>query len=87
MHTTKSDIKAWCRILEQYQRKPFTQYGAAHLLGYLRRCQHIGELQYDQYISQWLECIRLIIRYDPNSEYNLSLVSLYHELQSLNNEP
>lgn len=83
MNIAQQDIRTWHTILRKYQRKPFTQHGASHLMGYLRRCAELGELQPDPYIPQWLDCIRLIIRRSQQEENELALVSLYHALKDI----
>jgi hypothetical protein len=77
---TTRDILIWHKTVARYNRKPYTQHGAAHLVGYLRRCADVGELQPDPYVSQWRECIKLIIKRD-RPEDELKLVSLYHALE------
>jgi hypothetical protein len=83
MQVSKADLQAWYKLLQQYQRKPFTNYGANHLLGYLRRCIELDALQPDPYIPQWLQCIRCIMRYQKTPDDELKLVSLYQALAEI----
>jgi len=81
MDISQRDILIWHKTIARYNRKPYTQYGAAHLLGYLRRCADVGELQTDPYVRQWCECVKLIIKRDRPEADELKLVSLYHALE------
>jgi hypothetical protein len=76
----EQDIKVWHEIIAHYNRKPYNKLGIKHLLGYLKRCSELGELQPDRYTSQWRYCIRYILRHRPNPEHELALVSLYYTL-------
>jgi hypothetical protein len=81
MDISRRDILIWHKTIARYNRKPYTQYGAAHLLGYLRRCADVGELQTDPYVCQWRECVKLIIKRNRPEADELKLVSLYHALE------
>ena len=81
MDISQRDILIWHKTVARYNRKPYTQYGAAHLRGYLRRCADVGELQPDPHMRQWCECIKLIIKRDRPEADELKLISLYHALE------
>jgi len=81
MDISQRDILVWHKTVARYNRKPYTQYGAAHLIGYLRRCADVGELQPDPHIPQWCACIKLVIMRDRPDTDELKLISLYHALE------
>jgi hypothetical protein len=81
MDISQRDILIWHKTMTRYDRKPYTQYGVTHLIGYLRRCADIGELQPDPYVNQWRECVKLIIKRDRPETDELKLISLYHALE------
>jgi len=81
MDISQRDILIWHKTVARYDRKPYTQHGIAHLIGYLRRCADVGELQTDPYVRQWCECVKLIIKRDRPEADELKLVSLYHALE------
>ena len=80
MDISQRDILVWHKTIARYNRKPYTQYGVAHLVGYLRRCADVGELQPDPHIPQWRACIKLVIMRDRPDTDELKLISLYHAL-------
>ena len=80
---TQTDILVWHKTLKRYaDSKPYKGMGAQHLLGYLRRCADVGELQPDPHVRQWRECIKLIIRRTQSQEDELKLISLYYALET-----
>jgi len=80
----EQDIRAWRALISHYFRTKQYKYlkQLPHLLGYLKRCEAAGKLEYDPYANDWRKDLRLLIL-RAHEDHQLALVSLYEQLAKL----